>query len=187
MSGQVFGLHGVMAGERDIDELMRRFDALSAALSLDGVPPRQRHTSAARGVSHGYARAGAPTLDVLLGVDAGQTHLLIHEDRDAFEPYDLALVVEWFTGLCDISNPLFARAYCRASLDGIAIGEAEDRPRHLTWWQYLGPAMTARMGHMSLLFGPYVRVDPRDTGGCVVWTSSQPTDVEIAVPAPTTP
>ena len=47
--------------------------------------------------------------------------------------------------------------------------------------------MTARMGHISLLFGPYVRVEPRDTGGCIVWTSLEPTYVEIALPAPTTP
>lgn len=177
----------MIEGEQEIDELFRRVDALSTALGLDRMPPRDTSARRAGSVTRGYARAGAPTLDLLLGIDAGRTHLLIHEDRDAFEPYDLALVVEWFAGLCDIANPLFARAYCRGSIDGIAMGEADDRPGHLTWWQYLGPAMTARLGHMSLLFGPYVRVEPRDTGGCIVWTSLQPTDVEIAVPAPTTP
>jgi hypothetical protein len=185
MSGEVFGLHGVIEGERDLDDLMRRFDALAATLGLEAVAPRQALSYTTRAVTRGYARAGASTLDLQLGIDAGQTHLLVHEWIERIGRYDLPLFVEWFTGLCDIANPLFARAFCSQSFDPILIGEAETQPGHLTWWQYLGPAMTTRMGRIGLLFGPYVRVEPRATGGCIVWTALQPPDVEIWPPAPT--
>ena len=173
MNADRFGLHAVIDGDRDITELLDRCDALAQALGFDLAG--RTASSSREGVS-AYQCAGAEPLRVKVGFGgkSNRMHLLVYEDFETVGRYKPELIETLFAGICDIATPALARAFRGGSIDVVLDSEVDGLPQHLEWWQYFGPAICERIGRVRLLLGPFYRVEPRDTGACIVCTGRPP-------------
>jgi hypothetical protein len=173
MSADMFGLHGIVQGQRNISDAIGRCDAFARTLGLSSVESARRPST---GTVRAYVRSGLPEIALTMewGFNPSRTHVLVCEPVRVIAEYGPSVVADLFKGICEATRPTLARTFRGPAIAAVLEEELSGRLQSLGWWQYLSSKMARRIGRIRLLAGPFYRVEPLESGACIIWTGPAP-------------